>query len=171
MVCQSTILTLVLGLIGLLAWALSLRRVNKALRAEVDELGKQLEQAVQRLAAYEAEPKSKAFTKMVDSLAAAGIPGLVLLAAMAVSGFSGGAAITVALSSLGGPAGMIGGIGVLVTLGVVIAKYGVTDVSLAVVQRLLQTRSKAKLIQEIESLPRVVPQKFRTKAKAMLEAR
>lgn len=64
---------------------------------------------------------------------------------------------------------MLGGIGVLVTLGVVIAKYGVTDISLAVVHKLLNTRSKATLIREIEALPRVVPQKFLNKAKAMLE--
>jgi hypothetical protein len=64
---------------------------------------------------------------------------------------------------------MLGGIGVLVTLGVVIAKYGVTDVSLAVARKLLNTRSKATLIREIEALPSVVPQRFRNKAKAMLE--
>ena len=160
---------LALAVLALLVWALQLRRANAMLRAEVEELGKQLEQAVQRLVQYETEPKSKTFTKMVDLLAAAGIPGLILLAAMAISGFTGAAAITVALSSLGGPAGMLGGIGVLVTLGVVIAKYGVTDISLALVRKLLITRSKATLIQEIEALPRMVPQTLRNKAKAMLE--
>jgi len=89
---------------------------------------------------------------------------------MAISGFTGAAAITVALSSIGGPGGMLGGIGVLVTLGVLIAKYGVADVSMAVVRKLLITRSKASLIQEIEALPRAVPQKFRMKAKSMLES-
>lgn len=112
---------------------LRLRSANALLRAEIEELAKQFEQAVQQLAQYEVESKSKTFTTMVDLLAAAGIPDLVLLAAMAISGFTGSAAITLALSSLGGPAGMPGGIGVLVTLGVVIATYGVTDVSLAVV--------------------------------------
>ena len=66
---------------------------------------------------------------MVNLLAAAGVPGLILFAAMAVSGFSGAAAITVALASIGGPAGMLGGIGILVSLGVVIARYGITDLS------------------------------------------
>jgi hypothetical protein len=165
------ILSILLGGVGLglLIWVVRLRRANVMLQEEVDELGKQLEEAVKRLAQFENEPKSKTFTKIVDLLAAAGIPGLVLLAAMAISGFSGAAAITVALSSIGGPAGMIGGIGVLVTLGVVIAKYGVTDVGLAVVRKLLNTRSKDALIQEIEALPKVVPQKFRMKARSMLE--
>jgi len=169
MTYQILSILLALAFVGLLLWALRLWRANVVLQAEVEELGKQLELAVQRLAQYEMEPKSKTFTKMVDLLAAAGIPGLVLLAAMAISGFTGAAAITVALSSLGGPAGMLGGIGVLVTLGVVIAKYGVTDVSLAVARKLLNTRSKATLIREIEALPSVVPQRFRNKAKAMLE--
>jgi hypothetical protein len=169
MTYQIVTILLAFALVGVLIWTLRLRSANTLLQAEVRELANQLEQAIQQLAQYEAESKSKTFTKMVDLLAAAGIPGLILLAAMAISGFTGAAAITVALSSLGGPAGMLGGIGVLVALGVVIAKYGVTDVSLAVVRKLLKTRSKAALIKEIESLPRVVPDKFRNKAKAMLE--
>lgn len=155
--------------VGMFVWVLRLQNANATLQAEVDELGRQLEQAIQRLVQYETEPKSKTFAKMVDLLAAAGVPGLVLLGAMAISGFSGGAAITVALSSLGGPAGMLGGIGLLVTLGIVIAKYGVTDLSMAVVRKLLETRSKATLVQEIDALPRVVPQTFRIKAKSLLE--
>jgi hypothetical protein len=143
---------------------------NVVLQAEVDELGRDLEQAIQRLVQYESEPKSATFAKMVDAVAAAGVPGLVLLAAMAVSGFSGGAAITVALASLGGPAGMLGGIGVLVTLGIVIAKYGVSDLTMAVVRKLLQSRSKTTLINEIDALPKAVPQKVRLKAKSLLQS-
>jgi hypothetical protein len=74
---------------------------------------------------YETQPKSRIFLKVVILLAAAGVPGLVLLGAMALSGFSR-AAITVALASIGSPAGMLGGIGILVSIGVVIAKYGIS---------------------------------------------
>src|SRR4051794_18370219 len=120
---QIITLVLVVSCVALGLWVWRLRNANTALKAEVNALNMQLEDAIQRLGEYENEPKSKTFAKMIDLLAAAGVPGLVLLAAMAISGFSGGAAITVALASLGGPAGMIGGIGFLVTLGIVIAKY------------------------------------------------
>lgn len=100
MTYQILSILLALAALGLVMWVLRLRRANVVLQAEVEELGKQLEQAVLRLAQNEMGPKSKTFTKMVDLLAAAGIPGLVLLAAMAISGFTGAAAITVALSSL-----------------------------------------------------------------------
>jgi hypothetical protein len=135
---------------------------------EVGELGKQLQDAVQRLAQYETQPKSRIFLKVADLLAAAGVPGLVLLGAMALSGFSGAAAITVALASIGGPAGMLGGIGVLVSIGVVIAKYGISDLSVAVVKKILESKSQAIVVEEIDALPRVIPQKFRLKAKSML---
>ena len=158
------------GCMALMFWVWRLRNANAVLKAEATALNGQIEDAIQRLAKYEIEPKSKAFAKIVDLLAAAGVPGLVLLAAMAVSGFSGAAAITVALASLGGPAGMLGGIGLLVTLGIVIAKYGVSDLGTALVRKLLQTRSKSKLIQEIDALPRAVPKNFRLKAKSLLES-
>jgi hypothetical protein len=163
-------LALAVGCMALMFWVWRLRNAIAVLNAEVTALNGQLEDAIQRLAKYETEQKSKVFAKTVDLLAAAGVPGLVLLAAMAVSGFSGAAAITVALASLGGPAGMLGGIGLLVTLGIVIAKYGVADLGTALVRKLLQTRSKSKLIQEIDALPRAVPKKFRLRAKSLLES-
>jgi hypothetical protein len=160
---------LVVCCLGLLAWAIRLRKANTTLQAEVDELSQQLAQAVERLAQYEAEPKSRVFSKTVNLLAAAGVPGLILLGAMAVSGFSGAAAITVALASLGGPAGMLGGIGVLISVGVAIAKFGVTDLSMAVVRKLLETSSKTDVLRQIDALPAAVPQKYRLKAKSLLE--
>jgi len=163
----------VLGILclGLLVWALRLRNTNIVLLAEIDELGKQLQEAVHRLAQYETQEKSRIFLKVVDLLAAAGVPGLVLLGAMAMSSFSGAVAITVALASLGGPAGMLGGIGVLVSIGVAIAKFGLSDVSIAVVRKILESKSQAKVVQEIDALPRIIPQKFRLKAKSMLTNR
>lgn len=115
---------------------LAFRRVaaNVRLQAEVDELNKQLAEAIQRLAQSETEPRSRTSTKMVDLLAAAGIPGLLLLAAIAIYGFSGVAAITVVLSSLGGPPGCWAVSVYSLLLSVQIAKYGVADVSTAVVR-------------------------------------
>ncbi len=51
--------------------------------------------------------------KVVQKLVALGVPGLVLLVAMATGGLAGGAAIVAALAVLGGPLGMLGGIGLL----------------------------------------------------------
>ena len=150
------------------AYLLRLWNANRALRKEINELGRELDDAVKRLAEFEGQQKSKAFIKIVDLLAAAGVPGLILLCAMAVSGFTGAAAITVALSSIGGPAGMLGGVGVLVTVGIVIAKYGISEVCIAVVKKILQSKSRDQIIREIDALPRSIPQKFRLKAKAML---
>ena len=48
--------------------------------------------------------------KVAEKIAALGIPGLVLIVFMTGSGFSGRAAIVVALATLGGPLGMLGGI-------------------------------------------------------------
>jgi hypothetical protein len=153
----------------MLVWVLRLQKANTGLQAEADKLRRDLEEAIRRLALYETEPKSEAIAKMVDLLAPVGVPALVFFSAMAVSGFSGAAAITVALSSLGGPAGMLGGIGFLVTIGVLLAKYGVTDLSTAFVRRLLQMKSKDTIIREIDALPGFVPLQFRRKAKYFLE--
>lgn len=162
-------LLLLVCCMGLLFWVFQLRKANAKLQAEIEALSEQLAQAVQRLAQYDAEPKSKVFSKTVNLLAAAGVPGLILLGAMAISGFSGAAAITVALASLGGPAGMLGGIGVLISVGIAIAKFGVTDLSIAVVRKLLETSSKTDVIRQIDALPAAVPQEFRLKAKSLLD--
>ena len=160
----------VLGILclGLLIWAIRLRKSNIVLQAEITELSKQLQAAIDRLAVYETGQKSRNFFRVVDLLAAAGVPGLVLLAAMAVSGFTGAAAITVALASIGGPAGILGGIGVLVSIGVAIAKFGISELSIAVVKKIHENKSQARVLHEIDALPKVIPQKFRTKAKALL---
>jgi hypothetical protein len=51
--------------------------------------------------------------KAVSFLAELGVPGLVLVVALSASGFVGAAAVTTALATLGGPLGMLGGIGVV----------------------------------------------------------
>ena len=57
---------------------------------------------------------------IISKIAALGVPGLVLLFVAAVSGFSGAASITAALSTLGGPIGMLGGIGLLILLALIV---------------------------------------------------
>ncbi len=64
--------------------------------------------------------------KLISQIAALGIPGLVLLVAINASGVFGGAAIMVALSSIG-PGGAIGGIITLGFIGLIahgISEYG-----------------------------------------------
>ncbi len=57
---------------------------------------------------------------IVQKLVALGIPGLVVLAVAATSGLAGGAAILVALSTMGGPLGLWGGIAAVALLALVI---------------------------------------------------
>jgi uncharacterized membrane protein len=95
--------------------------------------------------------------KVVEKLVALGVPGLVLLVAIATMGVSGGAAIVSALAFLGGPFGMMGGIAVLGIIGLVsqgIASYGVESIFKGVVEGL---RAKGKTHEqirvELESYP------------------
>ena len=47
--------------------------------------------------------------KLLDKIAALGVPGVVLAVAMETTGYVGAAALTTALATLGGPLGMLGG--------------------------------------------------------------
>lgn len=57
---------------------------------------------------------------VISKLVAVGIPGLIILSIAATSGLVGGAATIMALSTLGGPFGMMGGIVAVALLAVVI---------------------------------------------------
>jgi hypothetical protein len=169
---------LVLGIIcvGLVVWVVTrkqiadkLRSESERLRSENEKLSNQLKDAVEQLAVLDKEPTSKRFNKLVDLLVSAGIPGMIFLGAVAASGFYGAAAITATLATLGGPAGMLGGVSLLILLTTVLSQCSVLDLSRAVVRRLLQTKSKSQIGGEIDSLPRIIPEKFRVKAKALLE--
>lgn len=77
--------------------------------------------------------------KVVDEIAALGVPGVVLLVAMAATGWTGGAAITTALAALGGPLGMLGGIAGLVVLALIsraLVTYGFERLFRATVNKL-----------------------------------
>lgn len=95
--------------------------------------------------------------KLVTSIAALGVPGLVLLVAMAFTGYSGAVAITVALATLGGPLGMLGGIGVLGLLVLIskgLAKHGFEKIFKAVVKNLMNKgETKKTILDKIKKYP------------------
>src|ERR1700730_16070757 len=80
------VIVLSISCVILSVWIFNLKHANRALEQEIADLTKELNDAVSRLAELETQQKSKTFMKVVDLLAAAGVPGLVLLGAMAVSG-------------------------------------------------------------------------------------
>lgn len=95
--------------------------------------------------------------KVAERIAGFGIPGLVLLVAMSVSGWAGGAAIVTALATLGGPFGMLGGIallGVLVFIASAIPKFGFWEIFKRVLDNLKeQGKTTEEILQEIERYP------------------
>jgi hypothetical protein len=95
--------------------------------------------------------------KVVDKIAALGVPGLVLVVAMAATGWAGAAAITTALAALGGPLGMLGGIAVLIILALIskaLADYGFEAVFKATVRKLVaQGHSISDIKRKISSYP------------------
>jgi uncharacterized membrane protein len=94
---------------------------------------------------------------IVQKIVALGIPGIVLLVAMAASGWAGAAAITTALATLGGPFGMIGGIamlGVLVIVSDGIAKYGFEKLLKASINEMEKRgTSSTDIIRKVQSYP------------------
>lgn len=95
--------------------------------------------------------------KIVSRIVALGIPGLVLLAAVASSGFAGGAAIVAALAFLGGPLGMMGGmlaLGVLLLISHALAEYGFQTIFSRVLRGLQnQGQTKVQILNTVESYP------------------
>ncbi len=95
--------------------------------------------------------------QLVDKIAALGVPGLVLLVAMGVTGWTGAAALTTALALLGGPLGMLGGIALLGILGLIskgLSNYGFEAIFRATVDELRRKgKSKDDIEQEVESYP------------------
>lgn len=95
--------------------------------------------------------------KLVATLAGMGIPGIVFLFAVSTAGVAGGAAITVALAALGGPLGMLGGVGLLVTAGLItktIAEYGIEAIVVSLVKEYeKQGTPKEKILRTIDGYP------------------
>ena len=87
--------------------------------------------------------------KIVEKIASIGIPGIMLMVAISMTGLSGAAAITAALALLG-PGGMIGGVLTLVFAGAIasaITEYGFDALFRAVIKKMYQkgeTKSSIK---------------------------
>lgn len=148
---------------------LALALANARLKQERKALTIQLEEATRQLAKIEEERKpSDLFQRAVTTLAGMGVPGLVLLAVMATTGFAGAAAMTTALAALGGPFGMLGGVTVLLGMGLAakaLAEYGYPKIAEAVVRRLIDKgESRESIRRTLDSIPRwIVSKKIRIK--------
>lgn len=97
------------------------------------------------------------FDKLIARLVGLGVPGLVLVVAVASSGLAGGAAIVAALAFLGGPFGMMGGVlllGLLLLVAQALAEYGFEAVFLHVLRGLKgKGFSKADILRKLDSYP------------------
>lgn len=93
--------------------------------------------------------------EIVKKLAGLGLPGVILAILTATSGGSA-AAFVAALTGLGGPFGLIGGLGVLgltTVLGDTVAGYGIEAILKAVYAERSKTESVRYLLKEIKDLP------------------
>ncbi|HLA81187.1 MAG TPA: hypothetical protein VJP78_06185 [Thermoleophilia bacterium] len=101
--------------------------------------------------------KKPPLDKLVSILVALGVPGLVLLVAVAAAGVTGGAAIVVALATLGGPLGMLGGIALLALLVLIskaLAEYGLEALFRRVLKGLKHKgMSKVEILGAIAAYP------------------
>ncbi len=91
--------------------------------------------------------------KIVQKLVAMGIPGLVLLAVAATTGLAGGAAIITALSVMGGPFGIMGGIAAIGLLALAVdavSEYGFEAIGKQVVEGLKEDGlSRSEIIAKV----------------------
>lgn len=93
--------------------------------------------------------------EIVKKFAGLGLPGVILLL-LAVTSAGSNAAIVAALTAIGGPLGILGGIGLLgltTVVGDSVAAYGIEAIIKAVYSERLKTESETLLIKEIEELP------------------
>jgi hypothetical protein len=106
--------------------------------------------------------------EIIDKLAGLGVAGLVLAVVIATTGFAGAAALTTALAVLGGPLGMLGGIGMLGLIAVaagVISKFGIDAIAMGIVNSFKQNgKSSSEIISEIESFP-IITKSLKNKLK------
>lgn len=95
--------------------------------------------------------------KLVSKLVGLGVPGLVLLVAIAANGLAGGAAVVAALAVLGGPFGLLGGLGLLGLVALVsdtLADYSLQAIFRRVVEGLRSNGySKRKIRRKIDKYP------------------
>ncbi|MBW4592860.1 MAG: hypothetical protein KME46_08040 [Brasilonema angustatum HA4187-MV1] len=93
--------------------------------------------------------------EIVKKLAGLGLPGIILVIITATAGGSS-AAVAAALTAVGGPFGILGGIGLLglvTVLGDTIAGFGIEAILKAVYAERSKTESVRFLLKEINDLP------------------
>ena len=94
--------------------------------------------------------------KIINKVAGLGIPGVMLMVAISMTGLSGAAAITAALALLG-PGGMLGGIVSLLVAGMIasaLTEFGFDALFKAVIKKLYQKGETKEMIKrKIEKGP------------------
>ncbi|MDF5718552.1 MAG: hypothetical protein PUP93_32985 [Rhizonema sp. NSF051] len=93
--------------------------------------------------------------EIVKKLAGLGLPGIILVVLTASSGGSS-AAVAAALTAVGGPFGIVGGIallGIITVVGDAIAGFGIEAILKAVYAERSKTESVTFLLKEINDLP------------------
>lgn len=95
--------------------------------------------------------------KLVSSIVALGVPGLVIVITMSSLGYVGAAAVAGSLAILGGPLGMMGGfalLGLLVLLSKAGAKYGYKIIYQRVLKGLEEKgKNKTEIENKIKKYP------------------
>ncbi len=93
---------------------------------------------------------------IIKNIAGLGIPGLILVCAINLTGLAGAAALTSALAALG-PGGMIGGVFLLLIIGKVadaITEYGFDEIAKGVIRELYcNGESKESIKKKIADYP------------------
>ena len=92
--------------------------------------------------------------RVINLIVGMGVPGIILLIAIAATGLSGAAAITAALAALG-PGGMVGGIGVLAVSGLIswaLSEYGFEEIYKRVLRKMKEDKglSERDIVEKIE---------------------
>lgn len=103
--------------------------------------------------------------EIVKKLAGLGLPGVFLVILTVVSGGSS-AAVAAAITALGGPFGIVGGIailGLITVVGDTVAGYGIEAVLKAIYTERSKTESVRFLLKEIKDLP--ISQELKLKLK------
>ena len=108
--------------------------------------------------------------KVVEQIVSIGVPGIMLMVAISMTGLYGAAAITAALALLG-PGGMIGGVVTLLVVGAIssaISEYGFDALFRAVIKKMYRNgETKESIRAKIEKGP--WSKKLKTKAISELE--
>ena len=108
--------------------------------------------------------------RIIGKIAALGVPGLVLLVAIELSGYAGAVALTTALAALG-PGGMLGGIMTLFVIGMAaegIAEFGFDAIAKGVIRELYRKgESKESIKNKVARYP--ISSKLKNKLNEALE--